>query len=117
MNQSNPATVAQPRIVQGSALRVFGLSQHCRDNAGMPAQRNTHPPEFRRLEIPPRTYAVFEHKGRISAISATWQAIWEHAPTAGFQTADSPPFERYDENFDGRTGLGGLEIWIPVRPS
>ena len=23
--------------------------------------------------------------------------------------------QRYDERFDGRTGLGGLEIWIPIQ--
>jgi len=22
--------------------------------------------------------------------------------------------ERYDERFDPRTGLGGLEIWVPI---
>jgi predicted transcriptional regulator YdeE len=24
-------------------------------------------------------------------------------------------FERYDENFDPSTGLGGLDIWVPIR--
>jgi len=33
---------------------------------------------------------------------------------AGCQAADGPAFERYDEQFDGRTGLGGLEIWVPA---
>jgi hypothetical protein len=27
---------------------------------------------------------------------------------------DMAAFERYDQRFDSRTGLGGLEIWIPV---
>jgi AraC family transcriptional regulator len=75
-----------------------------------------HPHEFTRLRIPPQTYAVFEHRDHVSAIASTWKAIWEHGlADAGCQASDGPAFERYDEQFDGRTGLGGLEIWIPVR--
>jgi len=75
-----------------------------------------HPPAFTRLRIPPQSYAVFEHRGHISEIAGTWKAIWEHGlADSGFQALDGPAFERYDERFDGRTGLGGLEIWIPVR--
>jgi len=75
-----------------------------------------YPPEFTRLRIPAQTYAVFEHRDHISAIASTWKAIWEHRITsAGFQALDAPALERYDERFDGRTGLGGLEIWIPVK--
>jgi AraC family transcriptional regulator len=33
---------------------------------------------------------------------------------AGVTAADAPVFERYDEKFDPRTGLGGLEIWVPI---
>jgi AraC family transcriptional regulator len=73
------------------------------------------PPEFARLRIPEQTYAVFEHRDHISSINATWQAIWNNAlPQSGYKAADGPSFERYDERFDGRTGLGGLEIWIPI---
>jgi AraC family transcriptional regulator len=75
-----------------------------------------YPPEFTRLRIPAQTYAVFEHRDHISAIASTWKAIWEHhLAAAGFQAQDAPALERYDERFDGRTGLGGLEIWIPVK--
>jgi hypothetical protein len=35
-----------------------------------------HPPEFTRLRIPPQPHAVFEHRDHISAIGATWKAIW-----------------------------------------
>jgi len=74
------------------------------------------PPEFARLRIPEQTYAVFEHRDHISSINATWQAIWNEAlPQYGYKAADGPAFERYDERFDGRTGLDGLEIWIPIQ--
>lgn len=73
------------------------------------------PAEFARLRIPPQTYAVFEHPGHVSEISATWQAIWnEGLSKAGVQATDGPSFERYDNRFDARTGSGGFEIWIPI---
>jgi AraC family transcriptional regulator len=76
----------------------------------------SHPAEFTRLRIPPQSYAVFEHRGHVSGIANTWKAIWEQGLSgAGFQASDGPAFERYDERFDGRTGLGGFEIWVPVK--
>ena len=76
-----------------------------------------HPAEFTRLRIPPQTYAVFEHRDHVSSINSTWQAIWNDGlPNAGHEATDGPAFERYDERFDGRTGLGGFEIWIPIKP-
>ena len=75
-----------------------------------------HPAEFTRLRIPPQSYAVFEHREHVSAIPSTWKAIWERGlAEAGYKASDGPSFERYDERFDGRMGLGGLEIWVPVK--
>jgi AraC family transcriptional regulator len=74
------------------------------------------PPEFTRLRIPAQSYAVFDHRDHVSAIAGTWKAIWEHGlADAGYQALDAPALERYDEKFDGRTRLGGLEIWVPVK--
>ena len=74
-----------------------------------------HPAGFTRLRIPPQTYAVFEHRDHVAAISGTWKSIWEHGLSdAGLRALDAPALERYDEKFDGRTGLGGFEIWVPV---
>lgn len=74
------------------------------------------PKDFSRLRIPPQTYAVFKHPGHVSSVHDSWQAIWDHAlRDANLQAADGPGFERYGEAFDGRTGVGGLEIWIPIR--
>jgi AraC family transcriptional regulator len=36
-------------------------------------------------------------------------------PGSGHIPADAPVFERYDERFDGRTGMGGFEIWVPIK--
>ena len=74
------------------------------------------PAEFSRLRIPPQTYAVFEHKDHVSSVGATWKAIWNHAISdAGYRASDGPAFERYGEQFDGRTGRGGFEIWVPIK--
>ena len=76
----------------------------------------SHPAEFTRLRIPPQTYLVFEHRDHISAIAGSWSAIWNQAlPESGYAATDGPAFERYGEEFDGRTGLGGLELWVPIQ--
>jgi AraC family transcriptional regulator len=74
------------------------------------------PSEFTRLRIPPQTYALFEHKDHVSSVANMWKAVWDHAITdAGREATDGPAFERYDERFDPRTGLGGFEIWVPIK--
>jgi AraC family transcriptional regulator len=74
------------------------------------------PADFSRLTIPPQRYAVFTHRDHISSIRRTWFSIWNKGlPEAGLEAAGGPEFERYDERFDGRTGNGEVEIWIPVR--
>ena len=77
---------------------------------------STVPAEFSRLKIPSQRYAVFTHKDHISSIRRTWFSIWNKGlPEAGLEATGGPEFERYDERFDGRTGSGEVEIWIPVR--
>jgi len=74
------------------------------------------PAEFSRVRIPAHRYAVFSHRGHISAIRATTYTIWNKwLPASGHTLADAPDFERYDQRFDGRTGQGVVEIWLPIR--
>ncbi len=71
--------------------------------------------ELSRVRIPARRYAVFTHREHISTIRRTINTIWNKwLPESGHQVADSPNFERYGEAFDPRTGIGGLEVWIPI---
>ena len=73
------------------------------------------PPEFTRLRVPAQRYAIFEHRDHIASIQATFTAIWDRGlRAAGLQPIDAPVLERYDARFDSRTGLGGLEIWVPI---
>jgi AraC family transcriptional regulator len=69
-----------------------------------------------RVRIAAQRYAVFTHAEHISTIRRTIKTIWNKwLPESDHQLADAPNFERYGEAFDPRTGLGGLEIWIPIR--
>jgi AraC family transcriptional regulator len=71
---------------------------------------------FARLRIAERRYAVFTHRGHISTIRATCNAIWnDWLPRSGCEVDDAPDFERYDERFDPHTGQGEMEVWIPVK--
>ena len=73
------------------------------------------PPDFAVIRIPARDYHVFRHCGHIAAIGATWQSIMnDYPPPPGLPIPDAPCFERYAEDFDGLTGFGGVEIWIPA---
>lgn len=74
------------------------------------------PPEFGRVRIPAQKYAVFTHADHVSTVRRTVATIWNKwLPESGHEVADAPNFERYGEAFDGRTGLGGFEIWIPIK--
>jgi AraC family transcriptional regulator len=67
------------------------------------------------IEIPSRTYAVFDHSGHVSTIYATYTAIWNEAlPATGRALENSPVLERHNPTFDPRTGEGGLTLWIPL---
>jgi AraC family transcriptional regulator len=79
------------------------------DVSGLPAA-------FSHLRIPAHKYVVFFHSEHISTIRGTINAIWNKwFPASDVEAAESPNFERYDERFDAITGMGGVEIWVPVR--
>ena len=80
------------------------------------ADFSTLPAEFSRVRIPAARYAVFSHREHISTIRRTVATIWNKwLPESGHDVADAPNFERYGETFDPRTGMGGLEIWVPLK--
>jgi AraC family transcriptional regulator len=74
------------------------------------------PKEFARLRVAAQRYAVFTHTEHVSMVRGTFMAIFnDWLPGSGHVPADAPVFERYDERFDGRTGMGGFEIWVPIK--
>ena len=76
------------------------------------------PKELGRMRVPAVRYAVFLHEGNVATIRETWRQVFsEWLPSSGMQSAETPDFEVYDERFDGATGLGGVEIWLGVKPA
>lgn len=84
---------------------------------GVEVQSATELPEsFTHIQIPAARYAVFTHRGHVSSLDATFDAIWSKwLPHSGRRAADSPCFERYTEDFNPQTGMGGIEIWVPLQ--
>jgi AraC family transcriptional regulator len=73
------------------------------------------PAEFATVRLPAREYAVFMHRDHVSIIGHTIDKIWnDWVPQAGLNVASAPWFERYTEEFNPQTGMGGMEIWIPL---
>lgn len=73
------------------------------------------PSEFSRVRIPAQRYAVFTHRDHVSRMRATVYTIWNKwLPSSGYEHEDAPNFELYSR-FDPRTGLGVIEIWLPIK--
>jgi AraC family transcriptional regulator len=78
------------------------------------------PGEFRVATVPAQKYAIFSHREHVSKLYQTLDAIDKWFPGSGFEVpsgaAEAPSFfERYSEEFDPRTGMGGMEVWIPIK--
>ena len=75
------------------------------------------PKDFETIAVPAQRYAVFGHSGHVSKLSETITAIWhDWWPKSGHQHAGKPDLiERYSKEFNPDTGLGGMEVWIPVK--
>ena len=83
---------------------------------GVEVGAETAAPEgMQTIDIPAQRYAVFHHAGHISGIRETITAIWtQYIPQSGLKPAPGIMLERYGPEFNGQTGLGGVEIWIPI---
>jgi AraC family transcriptional regulator len=78
------------------------------------------PGEFSVANIPAQKYAVFFHREHVSKLYETLDAIDKWFPGSGLEAAggdaETPNFfERYSEEFDPRTGMGGMEVWVPIK--
>lgn len=79
------------------------------------------PEEFNCVSIPEQKYAVFQHREHVSKLWETCNAIQtQWFPESGHEparpTGDAPDFfERYTESFDPKTGIGGIEVWVPIK--
>ena len=106
---------AKPGAAYGACCDVKENGQF-RYLAGVPVrEEQTIPVGMDMVEIPPSTYAVFQHNGHISDFHKTVYTAWNKSlPDLGWQPRKSPDFERYDHRFDPETGRGIVELWIPI---
>jgi AraC family transcriptional regulator len=110
--------------IPGQASRITYGVCHNTDDTGFDyiagvevADFASLPTEYARLRVTGQRYTIFTHTEHISAIRSTFMAIFnDWLPTSGQRAADAPVFERYDDRFDPRTGMGGCEIWVPMAP-
>lgn len=112
------------RNVPGQVGHVaYGVRYNSDDDENFDYLCGVEVPDFSRvarslskLRIPPQGYAVFRHDDHVSTIRRTHATIWSTwLPQSSYEVIDGPSFERYGEQFDADTGLGGVEIWIPIR--
>lgn len=79
------------------------------------------PDDFTVVSLPAAKYAVFPHRAHVSRLHETCDAISKWLPESGHQSAaavdvETPAFfERYSEEFDPQTGMGGMEVWVPLQ--
>jgi AraC family transcriptional regulator len=80
------------------------------------AKSDDLPAEFETIHLPAQTWAIFQHQGHVNGIPATVDAafrIW--LPTSGRTVGSFPDMlEFYGADFDPETGLGRVEIWLPL---
>ena len=107
----------------GPERRYFGASLSFSEEKGcdyMAALEVTDlasvPKEAQTATIPAAKYAVFKQPGHITLLRPTIMSIWQDwLPTSGYAAAEAPLIEYYPPAFNGMTGNGGFEVWLPVR--
>lgn len=73
------------------------------------------PEGYQTVSLGAMRYAVFAHRQHVSKLFTTMCAIYrDWLPLSKIAPADAPCFERYGADFDPATGLGTIEIWLPI---
>jgi AraC family transcriptional regulator len=84
------------------------------------SSRTAVPEKFVVVSIPERKYAIFCHREHVSKLKDTVTAIWQQwLPSSGYavpSTTGTPDIiEWYGPNFDPHTGMGDMEVWVPIK--
>ncbi|NIF16007.1 GyrI-like domain-containing protein [Pantoea sp. Cy-639] len=84
--------------------------------AGVEVTGTTTLPEgFTTLVLAPQHYAVFEHRGSLEGIKATFDAIFtQWLPASDWRQAEAAVLERYPAGYDPAAPQALMEIWIPL---
>lgn len=76
------------------------------------------PADLSPLIVPAYKYAIFSHETHVSLLKETIDAVFDQwLPSSGF--AHNPEsihfFERYGDEYCPDVGVGGIEVWLPIR--
>jgi AraC family transcriptional regulator len=101
----------------GVCTSVLSGGTGCHYLAGVEvSELSATPRELTSVRLPAQRYAVFTHRGHITTLAGTADAIWhDWLPKSGQRLGAIPNFfERYGEDFDPWTGSGDLDICLPI---
>jgi AraC family transcriptional regulator len=74
------------------------------------------PSDLTVVPIPAARYAVFPLSKHVSTMPAAFDTIFSKwAPDCGLPIDEALCFERYTPEFNPNTGMGGMEIWVPLK--
>jgi len=81
--------------------------------------RERVPAPLMSLVVPAYKYLIFPHRDHLSKLKDTISAIWrEYLPASNYKVAEKEGvpsmIEFYGEDFDPVTGMGTMELWIPI---
>ncbi|MBN9361716.1 MULTISPECIES: AraC family transcriptional regulator [unclassified Devosia] len=107
-----------PGVYYGLSGRYFPQTGECEYMAGMEVRETAElPREFTLITVPAQRYARLSHRGHITTIRSTIEAIFaQWLPTSGYRKKHAPWsfIEYYGPDFNEHTGLGTVEIWIAL---
>ncbi|HAN98683.1 MAG TPA: hypothetical protein DCQ98_15150 [Planctomycetaceae bacterium] len=107
--------IGDPQVYYGACVACDGSTAFEYVAAVESDRESPLPAELTRVEVPARRYAIFDHHDHVSKLQETFERIWKRwLPESGFRAADAPVLERYGREFDPRTGMGGMEVLIPL---
>ncbi len=107
-----------PRPASGGEPVTFGVALPVQDPScfrymtAYPGAADDSPPRgLRQVTLPARSYLAFPHEGHVSTLHRTVSAA-----CAGRQPVEGLPgfLEYYGPGFDPATGLGDIEVWLPL---
>ena len=107
-----------PGVYYGLSGRYFSETGECEYMAAMEVRETAElPREFTLVTVPAQRYARLAHRGHITTIRSTIEAIFaQWLPTSGYRKKRGPWsfIEYYGPDFNEHTGLGTVEIWIAL---
>ena len=108
-------SIAEPRVSYGLMVNFNPTEGRFDYMAAVSVAGSPQLPDgMAALEVPGCTYAIFTTT--LADIGKAFAHIYQDwLPNSGFESADAPQFERYDESFDPADPNSRIEIYVPVK--